>query len=230
MDRPPVFFGLTGGIARIVERLVSILPDGGLHLEQRIESLDELHSDATVIAVPGGAAAAIVSDHPAAAKHLEAIAYAGVSQATVVIPDQPPLDAAGILFPRVGGTVLTASTWFSSKWAHYQRGDAALIRLTSGRFGDDRAAGMSDRTLVDTLLGELDKAVPIVAEPTAVRVHRWPTALPQYEPGHLARVAEIRHDVETSPARVRLAGAALDGIGIPACIASGRTAARQLIG
>jgi len=233
VKRPPVFFSLSGGVGRIIERLTEELPATGLHLGHPIRALNEIPDpttvDAIVVATPARVVAGLIGDVPAVRAHLADLPYAGVSQATVIIPGQPPLDAAGILFPRVGGTMLTASTWLSSKWPHYRADDQALIRLTSGRYGDDRTARMDDATLTATLLGELDQAVPLVAEPSAVRIQRWPSALPQYEPGHLDRVAEVRADLVRHHPRIRLAGAAYDGIGIPACIAGGRQAARELL-
>jgi oxygen-dependent protoporphyrinogen oxidase len=64
-------------------------------------------------------------------------------------------------------------------------------------------------------------------------VTRWGGALPQYAVGHLDRVARIKAAVEAVPG-LAVCGAAFDGVGIPACIASGRAAAtqvtRQLVG
>ena len=56
-------------------------------------------------------------------------------------------------------------------------------------------------------------------------VQRWGGALPQYTVGHVDRVARIRADTAAAPG-LELAGAAYEGVGIPACIASGRSAAR----
>ncbi len=227
----PVFFSLPGGVARIVQRLVEELPGQRLHLNHPITDLGAFDgdADAIVVATPAPVTAKILISE-GAGELLARIPYAGVSQATVTIPGQEPLDASGILFPRSGGTVLTASTWLSSKWPQYKDPSRALIRLTSGRYGDTRSAEMDDQTLVAMLIGELNEAVPLVAEPDAVRIQRWPNALPQYEPGHLDLVAEIRDVVGASRnGRLRVVGAAYDGIGIPACIDSGRTAARELM-
>ena len=84
---------------------------------------------------------------PTASELLASIEYASVAQVTVELPFEavdPILDASGILFPRVDGGVMTASTWFSTKWAHYARPGHVLIRLTSGRFGDTRALDFGD--------------------------------------------------------------------------------------
>jgi oxygen-dependent protoporphyrinogen oxidase len=64
--------------------------------------------------------------------------------------------------------------------------------------------------------------------PVANRVTRWGGALPQYNVGHAARVASIRASVAAQPG-LAVCGAAYDGVGIPACIASARTAATQII-
>lgn len=216
----PVFFSLTGGVARIIQRLVEELAPSDLRLNSRIDGntfdRDGIEADAIVDTRPPG----------------HAVNYASVSQVTVAVPTSAldeVMDTSGILFPRVGGTVLTACTWFSSKWPHYHDPETALIRLTSGRYGDDRANRMDDDELIRTLLEEVSPVVPLTGEPSAVRVQRWTNALPQYEPGHLELVERLREDAADRDARVRLAGAAYDGIGIPACIASGRRAAQELI-
>ena len=48
--------------------------------------------------------------------------------------------------------------------------------------------------------------------------------MPQYEVGHLARVAEIERLLSDLPA-FAIAGAALRGVGIPDCVRSGEQAA-----
>ena len=59
----------------------------------------------------------------------------------------------------------------------------------------------------------------------AVHVQRWGGGLPQYAPGHLDRVAAIEQDL---PAGLAVAGAALHGVGVPACIATARAAAERV--
>lgn len=230
----PVFFSLPGGVQRIVDALVNRLATPGdsdmvpaqLHLNSPI------HFDPTEPASAEPQHDAVVL----AAAPIGELSYASVSQVTVEVAKsalRTELDSSGILFPATGGTHLTACTWLSSKWEHYRRADTVLLRLTSGRYGDERANQLDDHTLVDTLLGELATVVPIDGQRDesirGVRVQRWTNALPQYEPGHQTKVASIRADVQQHHPNVALAGAAYDGIGIPACIDSGRRAARQLI-
>ncbi len=58
---------------------------------------------------------------------------------------------------------------------------------------------------------------------------RWNDALPQFTPGHLDRVAAWRASIDRSHPGVHLAGAAYDGLGIPACIRQGRAAAQRIL-
>jgi oxygen-dependent protoporphyrinogen oxidase len=64
--------------------------------------------------------------------------------------------------------------------------------------------------------------------PERCEVVRWPGALPQFEPGHLDRVARWRARLAEAAPRVELAGAGIEGLGIPACIRQGRRAAAAL--
>ena len=52
--------------------------------------------------------------------------------------------------------------------------------------------------------------------------------MPQYEVGHLDRIAEIEHAVAQLPGLV-LAGNSYRGAGIPDCIRSGEAAAQSLM-
>jgi oxygen-dependent protoporphyrinogen oxidase len=64
--------------------------------------------------------------------------------------------------------------------------------------------------------------------PTESTVTRWTQAFPQYAVGHPQRVSAIEEAVARLPA-LALAGAAYHGVGIPACIASGRAAASAVM-
>jgi oxygen-dependent protoporphyrinogen oxidase len=83
-----------------------------------------------------------------------------------------------------------------------------------------------DGELVELAVGELAALVGTPRRPIAAAVHRWGGALPQYPPGHPARVAAARAAL---PSGLALAGAAFDGVGIPACIRSGRAAADHVV-
>ena len=100
---------------------------------------------------------------------------------------------------------------------------------TVGRYGEERDLQRDDSELVHAVLDELVEALGPVPRVRASRVTRWGGALPQYAPGHLDRVARARAALADVPG-LALAGAAYDGVGIPACVRSGWAAAERLLG
>jgi oxygen-dependent protoporphyrinogen oxidase len=66
-------------------------------------------------------------------------------------------------------------------------------------------------------------------EPAFVETTKWFQSMPQYEVGHLARLAEIERDV-AELGNIELAGNSYGGAGIPDCIRSGESAAEKLFG
>jgi oxygen-dependent protoporphyrinogen oxidase len=64
--------------------------------------------------------------------------------------------------------------------------------------------------------------------PDAIRISRWPDAFPQYQVGHARRVDQLEATLRRALPTVALAGASYHGVGLPACIASGRRAARAV--
>ncbi len=57
---------------------------------------------------------------------------------------------------------------------------------------------------------------------------RWPRSMPQYEVGHLERVARAKEALAQQVPMIALAGASYGGVGVPSCIGSGRRAGREL--
>ena len=62
-----------------------------------------------------------------------------------------------------------------------------------------------------------------------MQVNRWPDALPQFPPGHARRVAAWRERLDGSLPGVVLAGAGIEGLGIPACIRQADAATRAVL-
>ena len=58
-------------------------------------------------------------------------------------------------------------------------------------------------------------------------VQRWGGGLPQHAVGHQDRIARVRAALASVPG-LAACGAAFDGVGIPACIASARRAVEDL--
>ena len=231
----PIFAGLNGGTYQLIEGLVTHLePRAGLHLNTKISDLRSVAdgADAVIVAVPSDHAAGLVEPFsPTAAQGLKTIEYASVSQVMVELPRsalRQDLNASGLLFPPIDGTLITASTWMSSKWERHHQPDTVLIRLSSGRFGDERHLSYDDDALTTALLSDLGQVIDIDGSPVATRVNRYPRALPQYSPGHAGRVDKIFDALAVDAPNIHLTGLSYRGIGIPACIERARSLAKRL--
>jgi protoporphyrinogen/coproporphyrinogen III oxidase len=103
-----------------------------------------------------------------------------------------------------------------------------VVRCSIGRHGEERMLQRDDRELAEVAVGDLRAATGLPNRLVESRVVRWGGALPQYAVGHLDRVARVRWAVTGAPG-LAVCGAAFDGLGIPACIASAQHAATQVI-
>ncbi|HEV7147033.1 MAG TPA: protoporphyrinogen oxidase [Pedococcus sp.] len=197
-----------------------------------------VHADAVVVAVPATPAGRLLAPHsPQGARELAGIQYASMAIVTLAVvssgrgPDRPPLRGSGFLVPPVEGRTIKASTFTSTKWrwAAQAAEDLSFLRASVGRHGETSDLQRPDDELVALAVAEVSEALGHQLPPLVdAHVQRWGGALPQYAVGHLARVARIRAATKDL-AGLALAGAAYDGVGVPACIASGRAAAQLVM-
>jgi oxygen-dependent protoporphyrinogen oxidase len=222
----------TGAMTRELARTTGgwRLTFGSAHAAQWIDA------DAVILAVPGRPASRLLADldgaGPASAA-LGEISYASMAIVTLAYRrdafGRPP-EGSGYLVPAVDGRAVKAVTFSTVKWPHLRSGDAGLeiVRCSLGRIGEDAVLQRDDTALAGLAAADLAAATGVRGEPADVRVSRWGGGLPQYAVGHQERVARIRAAVATQPG-LAVCGAAYDGLGIPACIASARQAADQVL-
>jgi len=181
-----------------------------------------------VLTTPGWVSAALLAPHaPEAAAVLAGLAYADAVLVTFVAHrDQVAheLDGAGFLVPRDQGLLMTACSVSSYKWEHYDDGEHVIMRVSAGRTDDGRWLTMSTDEVVAELRDELRLTVGLEGDAVA-RVSEWRRCLPQYRPGHLDRCDQIDSWLERDAPGVRVAGASMRGLGLPACVRQGRAAA-----
>jgi protoporphyrinogen/coproporphyrinogen III oxidase len=182
------------------------------------------HADAVILAVGAPRLAALVSDiAPGASAAAGRITTASSVVLALAVPGDTPFpECSGVLVATGEPLRSKAVTLSSRKWG--ARGDAQLLRLSFGRFGDDLARTASDDDLLGWALSDLVDVFGLTVDLVDARVQRWIDAMPQYGSGHAALVAEVRAGL---PPTLAVAGSYLDGIGVPACIgAAGRAAER----
>ncbi|HEX3333272.1 MAG TPA: protoporphyrinogen oxidase [Acidimicrobiales bacterium] len=252
-EGPPLFWSLDGGMAALVHALATGLERRGVDIRrstpaERLErsgagwsvtaggGTDEF--DGVVLATPAPVTASLLRPHDdEAAALLDAIDYASVDVVTFrAAPDCVPADpfGTGFLVPRRGrrpdgeAWAVTACTYLDRKWPHLARAGQVLLRASMGRVDDTRPDDWTDAEVAERAWHELGELWGVTGLPEESAVTRYPRAFPQYRVHHLLRAA----GVEAAVGRLgglAVAGAAYHGVGIPACIASGRAAAQSLL-
>lgn len=233
----PMFLTPAAGVGRLVERLHQELDAAGVKfrataagsLEPTADHavrVDGEHFDAAVVATEASSAARLLgAAAPTGLGKIETTTVTLVTMSFDAAEVPAPEGINGILVPPGDGRVMTALSFGSNKWPQWASPGRVVVRVSAGRHGDERAAALGDEALVSRLTGELAAALG-TSEPTpgTWRVSRWPASFPLYQVGHRDLVAAL-----DPPRQVALAGCSYDGAGLPACIGSGRRAARRLL-
>lgn len=244
----PLFATVWSGLSRLVDTLAGRLGPERLQLGAPVASVglregrpavlagEEHRADAVVLATPAFESARLLGEvAPEASAGLAAIRYVSTAVVSLVYPPDTlgRLPAgSGFIVPPAGrgpggrAFAVTAATFVSSKWPRREHATRAVVRCFVGRDGDQEALALDDGELVNRVVADLEAACGIGAEPTASRVSRWNRAMPQYEVGHLERLAAIEGSLAAAPG-VFVTGSAYRGVGIADCVRqAGETAER----
>ncbi len=242
----PVFAGIEGGLGRLPGALSNGLdvrtgatvrelrrtPTGFVLVVGPTTDAEEVLADEVVLATPAAPSARLLADiAPDAAAELAGVEYASMAVVTLAFRagEFPDLPGSGFLVPPIDGRTIKAATFSFAKWDWVRAAGAGtlLLRTSVGRHREESVLQVPDADLVAASLADLREATGLASRPVDTHVQRWGGGLPQYAVGHLDRVARIRATVARVPG-LAVCGAAYDGVGIPAVIASARRAAATL--
>jgi protoporphyrinogen/coproporphyrinogen III oxidase len=250
--RAPVFGTMTGGLGTLADRLaetsgavvrrglpVRVLhrtPDGWRLELGPVPRPEFVDADAVVLAVPAPSARRLLAEiAPAASAAYGKIELASMAVVALALPADAPLpDSSGVLLGsgerHADGTPFTAKgfTYSSRKWTHLAGVGHLLVRGSVGRFGEADVLQRDDADLVAAVRADLAELTGVTATPLDSVVTRWGGGLPQYGVGHLDLVDAIERAVAELPG-LAVAGAALQGVGLPACVAAADKAARRIV-
>jgi oxygen-dependent protoporphyrinogen oxidase len=187
-----------------------------------------IDADAVICAAPAYAASRIVATiAPAAAKMLGEISYASAATVNLTFResdfDGPPR-AFGFVVPAIEHRRIIAGSFSSFKFEGRAPAGSILARAFVGGEMSREMMRLRDDEMIAAVRDEFRALLGVSATPGIAEVRRWPDSMPQYEVGHLTRVAEIERAVAEIPS-FAIAGAAYRGVGIPDCIRSGEDAA-----
>jgi len=238
----PLFSSLKNGLQQMLNALMPTLDPQALRLQQTVTGVvrgndewnitagDGSHSfDSILLGIPATSAAALLASvDQEISSRMARIQYTSSAAVAVAFDkvDLPP--GFGYLVPGTEGKKMMACTFVHNKFSYRAPKGSALLRcfFSSSRVPD--LLKLSDDDLERAALEELREVLGLTAAPRFVRVFRWNQGLPQYETGHLERVAEIHSRLESLPG-LNIIGNSFYGVGIPDCIKSGRQAAEKLM-
>jgi oxygen-dependent protoporphyrinogen oxidase len=182
-----------------------------------------------VLAAPAGKAARLLAGvAPDAVEPLRGIPYASMAVVAMAFPAQPVAAGSGLLVPPVTGRLVKGVTVSSSKWPHLSGDGLLRVRASVGRYGDESQLQRDDDDLTAAVVADVADLLDLDRrEPVEAHLVRWGGGLPQYLVGHPQRVVAIREAVAAVPG-LAVAGAAYDGVGVPACIRGARRAVDAL--
>jgi protoporphyrinogen/coproporphyrinogen III oxidase len=238
-DEGPVFLPVRSGLGTMIDRLGEHL-GSFVQLDTPVTTLARAADarwlvngetfDAVVLASGAVASARLLADvMPHSAAVLGAIPHASVGLVTLRYRRElvRPLTSSGYLVARPDRQIITAASWGSAKWPHWGGDSEVVLRVSVGSVDDPHVLDAPDNAIVTAVLHDLTRTMGLSVTPIDAHLTRWPEAFPQYLPGHVGRVHDLRRQLNGTS--IAVAGAAVDGVGLPACIRSGRGAVRQFV-
>lgn len=183
---------------------------------------DPVEADAVVLAIPAPATEALIGAHaPEIAKIAGGVPYAPIAVVVHGYPRSaaPKLDGFGFLAPHVAARKILGSIWASSVFPVHVPEDTIMFRTMIGGARNAALASGDDQTIAALAKQELAELCGLdpSATPLLERIIRWPDAIPQYEVGHVDRVAAVDAVEERCPG-LFVTGNAYRGVAMLTCV------------
>jgi len=204
--------------------------DGGY----RVTSNDgnEIRARAVILAVPSHVISGLLSGmEPEAAQLLGGIEQVATAAVTLAYRtgDLPPLSGTGFVVPAAAHRRVIGVSYLSRKWeGRVPDSSFTLLRVFVGGPRDQDLVRAGEDRVRAVAIEELEALVGIEARPVRSWAQVWEDGLHKYTVGHVGRVARVESMLAARPG-LALAGAALYGVGLNECIASGRRAADSVL-
>jgi oxygen-dependent protoporphyrinogen oxidase len=240
--RYSMFVAPREGMSSLIAALAARLPEGCVRLKAAVDAVLQLADggwnvggetfDAVIVAAPADRAAKLLAGQSAElAEALSSIPYAGCAIVLVGYRREQighPLDGFGFVVPEIEGRRILACSFSSNKFPGRAPQGEVLLRVFVGGARHPQQLSLGDGQLRQIVAEELSELLATRGEPTYFEVARWAGAMPQYQLGHLDRVATIENLVADMPG-LAVAGNAYRGVGIPDCIRSGQQGAEKVV-
>lgn len=224
---------LAAGLGKLLEMelnlecsVASIAPSDGTTparfdvVFERQGSLGTFSGLAVVLATDAARAGALLNDAaPEFTPVLNSIQYAPVAVVSLGYRKTAfgaPLRGFGFLAPRSEKVHTLGTVFNSSLFPGRAPAEHALVTSFFGGTTDPDAASWTDELLIETAHAELARILRISGRPSVSRVTRHERAIPQYNLGHLQKVARITESCRARPG-IFLTGNYLTGASLGSC-------------
>jgi len=244
-----MFNSLKGGMYTLITALRERLT-GAIYLNTKVDAIARVNGkymlelsgsnngphafDDVIMAVSADRAAMLLKPlQPELSGMLDAVRFVNTATVSLAylledIPADRPLDGFGVLIPASEKRKLIACTWASTKFKHRAPPGCVLLRAFIGGYKNQDLVLQDKQALIEMVRGEFAELFGIMANPLNAHVYKWIKGNPQYDVGHMERVAEMEKLAATIPG-LYLAGSSFHGIGMPDCIKSALLAVDQII-
>jgi protoporphyrinogen/coproporphyrinogen III oxidase len=248
----PIFTTLATGLGTLVDRLQQFSPANSIRLSAPVLALHPLATgwavetshgrepfdrvliatslDATrrllaLLPLPEGRHAAVLLPANAASGLVVALGYSANARPAPVIPH-----GFGFLAPASSADnhALLACTFLHQKFPRRAPPGATLLRAFFASSAADSLSQHPDTEIATIARDQLMQFLgPLPEQADITVVRRWPRSLPQYEVGHLARIAQLETCLQSLPG-LAVVGNAFRGVGLPDLIRDATQAAQAL--
>ncbi len=182
-------------------------------------------AERVILATPAAAAAELLAPLAEdAAAALREVPYPRVAAIALGFRREQvahPLDGFGVLIPSREGRDTLGALFSSSLFPRRADENHVLLTAFIGGARNRKVATLEQGQLLEIVLADLGVLLGIRGDPVFVRVTDWPAAIPQYELGHLDRVARVDAALATLPG-LSVRANWRDGISVTDCVANAK--------
>ena len=246
----PGIISFERGLQTLPDAMAAQLPAGSIELRARVETLigdgpwkviwsrDGITTTETfssvVLALPALALSRLtvgpLGERPLAS--LDAIEYPSVASLFLGYRRNQvkhPLDGFGVLIPAVERRQILGVLFSSSLFPGRAPADHVALTIMLGGSAHPERAQLDTPAALNLVKPELASLLGVSGDPTILRHHRWPRAIPQYNLGY-ERFLELIERTEIAHPGLIIGGHVRDGISLSSCLVAGlRLAERALV-
>jgi len=188
-------------------------------------------ADSVVLALPAEQAAQLLAPLDSSlATELRAIHYPPVMSVALGFARgqvRHPLDGFGMLIPRREQRKTLGALFSSTLFPGRAPEGKVLLTAFIGGARNETVTALDDSTVLAMVLSDLRALLGVEGDPVMTVVNRWSRAIPQYELGHLDRIARIDAALSRLPGLFARANWR-DGISVADCVSNAQRVAASL--